>query len=31
MHDFTWDLARLVREEWVDPKEAYEVAPNAEA
>jgi twitching motility protein PilT len=31
MHDFTWDLARLVREEWVDPKVAYEVAPNAEA
>jgi twitching motility protein PilT len=31
MHDFTWDFARLVREEWVDPKVAYEVAPNAEA
>jgi twitching motility protein PilT len=31
MHDFTQDLARLVREEWVDPKLAYEVAPNAEA
>lgn len=31
MHDFTRDLARLVREEWVDPKVAYEVAPNPEA
>jgi len=31
MHDFTQDLARLVREEWVDPKVAYEVAPNSEA
>jgi twitching motility protein PilT len=31
MHDFTQDLARLVREEWVDPKMAYEVAPNPEA
>jgi twitching motility protein PilT len=30
MHDFTQDLARLVREEWVDPKDAYEAAPNAE-
>jgi twitching motility protein PilT len=31
MHDFTSDLARLVREEWVDPKTAYESAPNPEA
>jgi twitching motility protein PilT len=31
MHDFTQDLARLIREEWVDPKVAYEMAPNAEA
>ena len=31
MHDFTQDLARLVREEWVDPKVAYEMAPNPEA
>jgi twitching motility protein PilT len=31
MHDFTWDLARLVREEWIDPKVAYEIAPNPEA
>jgi twitching motility protein PilT len=31
MHDFTQDLARLIREEWVDPKVAYEVAPNPEA
>jgi len=31
MHDFTRDLARLVREEWVDPKTAYEMAPNPEA
>lgn len=31
MHDFTQDLARLIREEWVDPKEAYDMAPNAEA
>jgi twitching motility protein PilT len=31
MHDFTQDLARLVREEWVDVKVAYEVAPNPEA
>jgi twitching motility protein PilT len=31
MHDFTHDLARLVREEWVDPKIAYEVAPSPEA
>jgi len=31
MHDFTRDLVRLVREEWIDPKLAYEVAPNPEA
>ncbi|HUU10745.1 MAG TPA: PilT/PilU family type 4a pilus ATPase [Phycisphaerae bacterium] len=31
MHDFTQDLARLVREEWVDPRMAYEAAPNPEA
>jgi twitching motility protein PilT len=31
MHDFTQDLARLIREEWVDPKVAYEAAPNPEA
>ena len=31
MHDFTQDLARLVREEWVDPKIAYEMAPSPEA
>jgi twitching motility protein PilT len=31
MHDFTQDLARLVKEEWVDPKTACEMAPNAEA
>lgn len=31
MCSFTQDLARLVREEWVDPKEAYEAAPNLEA
>ena len=31
MYDFTHDLARLVREEWVDPKVAYEVASNPEA
>ena len=31
MHDFTQDLARLVREEWIDPKTAYEAAPNPEA
>ena len=31
MHSFTQDLARLVREEWVDPKIAYELAPNPEA
>jgi twitching motility protein PilT len=31
MHNFTQDLARLVREEWIDPKVAYEVAPNPEA
>jgi len=30
MCDFTRDLARLVREEWVDPKIAYQVAPNPE-
>jgi twitching motility protein PilT len=30
MVDFTQDLARLVREEWVDPKVAFEVAPNPE-
>lgn len=31
MHDFTQDLARLVREEWITPKVAYDVAPNPEA
>jgi len=31
MHDMTQDLARLVEEEWVEPKAAYEAAPNAEA
>ena len=31
MHDFTQDLSRLVREEWVDPKVAYDMAPNPEA
>ncbi|MFO8012802.1 MAG: PilT/PilU family type 4a pilus ATPase [Phycisphaerae bacterium] len=31
MHDLTQDLARLVREEWVQPAAAYEVAPNPEA
>jgi len=31
MHDLTQDLARLVREEWVQPGAAYEVAPNPEA
>ncbi len=31
MRDFTRDLARLVREAWIDPKVAYEVAPNPEA
>jgi twitching motility protein PilT len=31
MHDFTQDLARLVRDEWVALKDAYEVAPNPEA
>jgi len=31
MHDFTQDLARLVREEWAAPKDAYEAAPNPEA
>jgi twitching motility protein PilT len=31
MHDFTQDLVRLVREEWIDPKDAYEAAPSPEA
>jgi twitching motility protein PilT len=31
MHDFTQDLARLVREGQVDVRVAYEVAPNPEA
>ena len=31
MHDFTQDLARLVREGHVDVRVAYEVAPNPEA
>lgn len=31
MHDFTQDLVRLVREDWVEPKDAYEEAPNPEA
>ena len=31
MHDFTQDLVRLVREEWIEPKTAYEAAPNPEA
>jgi twitching motility protein PilT len=31
MHDLTQDLARLVREEWVLPREAYAVAPNPDA
>jgi twitching motility protein PilT len=31
MHDMTQDLARLVREEWIQPAAAYEVAPNPEA
>jgi len=31
MHDMTQDLARLVREEWVLPKVAYQVAPNPDA
>jgi len=31
MHDMTQDLARLVEEEWVEPKAAYEAAPNPEA
>jgi len=31
MHDFTQDLARLVREGYVDVRVAYEVAPNPEA
>jgi len=30
MHDFTQDLTRLVQEGWVDPKVAYEAAPNPE-
>ncbi len=30
MHDFTQDLVRLVREEWIDPKDAYEAAPSPE-
>jgi twitching motility protein PilT len=30
MRDFTQDLARLVRQEWIEPKVAYEVAPNPE-
>jgi twitching motility protein PilT len=31
MYDFTQDLARLVREQWVELKTAYEVAPSPEA
>lgn len=31
MHDLTQDLARLVREEWIHPADAYEAAPNPEA
>ena len=31
MHNFAQDLARLVREGWVEAKVAYEVAPNPEA
>jgi len=31
MHDMVQDLARLVREEWVAPKDAYAAAPNPEA
>jgi len=31
MHDFTQDLVRLVREEWIAPKDAYEAAPSPEA
>jgi twitching motility protein PilT len=31
MHNFTQDLARLVKEEWVDLKVALEMAPNPEA
>jgi len=31
MHDLVQDLARLVQEEWVAPKEAYAAAPNPEA
>ena len=31
MHDLTQDLARLVREEWILPADAYRAAPNPEA
>jgi len=31
MHDFTQDLVRLIRDEWIDPKDAYEAAPSPEA
>jgi len=31
MYDLTQDLARLVREEWIQPTAAYRVAPNPEA
>jgi len=31
MHDFTFSLARLVEEEWIDLKVAERYAPNAEA
>jgi twitching motility protein PilT len=31
MHDFTQDLTRLVRDEWIDPEDAYEGAPHPEA
>jgi len=31
MHDLTQDLARLVREEWIQPRAAYQVAPNPDA
>jgi len=31
MYDFTHDLARLVREEWVAPRDAYAAAPRPEA
>jgi twitching motility protein PilT len=30
MVDLTDSLVRLVQEEWVDPKDAYAVAPNIE-